>query len=571
MKILKYITFVILIFWISSCKKFMEPEPDASIRLDYVEQSQAYFKGVIYKVYKGLPTRVSLTYEAATDNAVVNSESDVSSKAARGGLSTQNNPFGDVWTTDYNQINIINWYIGKMVLDPTKTIPTPVKFDINPLINMQMFYFTLGEAYFLRAWYQLDLLKYYGGVVSDGKAYGFPITTKYLQVGDQLDLPRNSYKECVDRIAADCDSAFKYLPLTYSKTSGFISDGLQNDAGHASGIGAKALKARAYLYAASPAYNPGNDPALWNLAAQSAADAITAIGADNLLAYSAYFNKNNLNNKNYSNKDIFFRGPITSNSTTYESENYPPRAFSGQGTYNPTQNLVNAFPMIDGYPLGSSPTKPYDPTNMVLNRDPRLDLFIVRNQEVFAKITLNTQAGGLDAYGSDPNATRSGYYLQKLLDPTVSLESGKVVSTTYAAILFGRPELYLNFAEAAINATGNPDDKKFGYSAREILAKVRDRALGAGKDLYLPLVTTREAFLELVKNERRVELCFEDHRFWDLRRWCRGVSDISTLNSPVYGIYSTSPLETRSYKSPYMPMPYSELLKTKNLVNNAGW
>ncbi len=577
MKLYKCLIFTVFALWMGSCKKFVEPTLDNYKSLDYVLSSKNDFIGVLYNTYLGLPTRISFTYEAASDNAITNNENTTSSRAARGGLSVQSNPFGDNWGNDYGYINKINWYISHMVIDNSKTIPTPVKFDINTTVNLQTFYFTLGEAYFLRAWYQFDLLQKYGGVASDGKAYGFPLTTKYLLAGDELDLPRNTYSECVLQIANDCDSAIKYLPLVFSKTTGTRPDGLQTDAGHASGIAAKALKARTYLYAASPAYNVTNDPVLWDKAAQSAADAIAGsngtgnTGFDDLMTFANYFNKNNLNNNNYTNKDMFLRGQLSAGVTTYEAENFPPRANSGRGLFNPTQNLVDAYPMNDGYPRGTSPTKPYDPANVATNRDPRLDLFIVRNGETIFGLTINTFPGGADAYGSDVNATRTGYYLQKLLDPAVSLKSGSVVTTTIAPILLAKPELYLNFAEAAIHVSGNPDTKIYGYSAREVLAKIRNRSLGAGKDLYLPAVNGSQQFLDLTLNERRIELAFEDFRFWDVRRLSKGVSDLSGVNTPVYGIYSANPVETRSYRSPYLPMPYNETLKTTKLINNAGW
>ncbi len=227
--------------------------------------------------------------------------------------------------------------------------------------------------------------------------------------------------------------------------------------------------------------------------------------------------------------------------------------------------------MADGYPKGTSPTKPYDPNNVATNRDPRMDLFIVRNGETIFGLNIGTSAGGADAFGSDVNATRSGYYLQKLIDPNVSLKTGSVITTTIAPILLGKPELYLNFAEAAIHVTGNPDAKIYGYSARDMIIKIRNRALGAGKDLYLPTLTAGPDFLNLILNERRIELCFEDFRFWDIRRLSKGLADLSSVNTPVYSIYSASPVETRSYKSPYLPLPYSEILKTTKLLNNAGW
>ncbi|MEO7766224.1 MAG: RagB/SusD family nutrient uptake outer membrane protein [Ferruginibacter sp.] len=578
MKKFKYITLLGLLWWTSSCKKFMEPQIDNYVSPDYILQSATDFKGVMYNTYFGIPNRISFTYEAATDNAVTNNENSASSRAARGGVSAQSNPLGDSWGNDYTQINRINWYIDRMVLDFSKgKYPTPVVFNSDSSINMQNFFITLGEAYFLRAWYQFDLLQKYGGVATDGKAYGFPITRKYLQAGDELDLPRNTYQDCANQIGADCDSAAKYLPLLYDKASGTALDGLRSDAGHASGIAAKALKARTYLYGASPAFNTTNDIALWDKAAKAAAEAIavsngtTGTGLDDLMTFANYFNKNNLNNSNYTNKDMLFRGRINASVNTYEAENFPPRAGGGKGTFNPSQNLVDAFPMSDGYPRGTSPTKVYDPANVQANRDPRLDLFIVRSGETFANLAINTMPGGLDAYGTDVNATRTGYYLQKLLDPSVRLSSsGSTVTTTFAPILLGKAELYLNFAEAAIRVTGNPDTKIYGYSAGEVLARVRKRALGAG-DLYLPTVTGSTDFLNLLLNERRIELCFEDFRFWDLRRLSKGIADLAAINAPVYGIYSADPIEARSFKSPYLPMPSSEILKTKNLSNNVGW
>lgn len=572
MRAFKYLSAILLVFMFDSCSDFLEPNMDNYKSEEVIERAKNDFMGVLYVTYESLPKRIDFTYEAATDNAVTNNESTASSRGARGGLTAMNNPFGDTWTNNYQAINNINWYIERMILDPTQTIPTPVRFDLDPDVNMQYFYFTLGEAYFMRAWFQFDLLQKYGGVGTDGKAYGFPISTKYLNTEMNLDQPRNTYEECAKRIAADCDSAYKYLPLIYSETNGTLADGLVTESGHASGIAALALKARTYLYAASPAYNPDNDIEKWKRAAEAGMKAIDAIGFDNLRSFAAYINKSRLNDGDYTNPDIFFRGPVQKEVTTYEKENFPPRAGSGGGYINPSQNLVDAFPMSDGYPrTASSETKPYDPNNPFKNRDPRLDLFILRSGESFAGISIDTEVGGLDGYGTDVNATRSGYYLQKLLDKNVRIEAGKVVTTSFVAILLGRPELYLNFAEAALMATGNPDDKTYKYSAREALQMIRNRALGAGKDTYLPLVTSFDTFWNLLKNERRLDLCFEGHRFWDLRRWSEGISDMQSINEPVYGIYSDNPLELRQYKSPYMPMPYSEMIKTNNLVNNAGW
>lgn len=595
MKILKFITLISLVLLVESCSEFMEPQLDNYKTTDYVLQQRDNFMGILYNVYNGLPNRYDFAYEAATDNAVTNNDNTSPSKAARGALSTQSNPLGDRWAEDYNYINILNYFMGKMVLDYTKKIPTPVTFDVfNSTVNMQYFKLLKGEAYFLRAWYQFDLLQKYGGVADDGKAYGFVISTKYLEYTDNLDLPRDTYDDCVDQIAKDCDSAAFYLPLLYNNisTSALLSDGPISESGRASGLAAKALKARTLLYAASPAYNVGNLQTKWQKAAEAAAEAIALsngvgkVGFDNLYPYTSYFNKTKVNDGKYDNKDIFFRGKIATNTTTYESENFPPRANGAGGYYNPTKDLVDAFPMKDGYPINESPLNLYDPNNELTNRDPRLDRFIVVNGETFATtgspavaLIIDTKSGGLDAFGSNVKATRTGYYLQKHLDNAVNLNAIGKVTTTYAPILLGKPELYLNFAEAAVNATGSPDASvsvtvagvTYTYNAREVLQKIRNRALGASADKYLATITTASSFFELIKNERRIELCFENQRFWDLRRWANGKNDLTLLNQPVHSIYSSEPLEIRAYKSPYMPMPYSEILKTTNLVNNAGY
>ena len=180
MRTFKYLSIILLAFMFDSCSDFLEPNMDNYKSEEVIERAKNDFMGVLYVTYESLPKRIDFTYEAATDNAVTNNESTASSRGARGGLTAMNNPFGDTWTNNYQAINNINWYIERMVLDPTQTIPTPVRFDLDPDVNMQYFYFTLGEAYFMRAWFQFDLLQKYGGIAADGKAYGFPISTKYL-------------------------------------------------------------------------------------------------------------------------------------------------------------------------------------------------------------------------------------------------------------------------------------------------------------------------------------------------------------------------------------------------------
>jgi hypothetical protein len=451
--------------------------------------------------------------------------------------------------------------------------------------NRAWYLLCLGEAHFLRAWFQFDQLQKYGGVAADGKAYGFPLVTKYLTTGDVLDLPRNTYDECVNQILSDCDEAIKYLHFNYVTPGAVAQAGGEEGYGRASGLAALCLKAKVLLYAASPAFNVGSDVEKWRRAAAAAKEVIDKTGFEDLMSlvyYTGHGQRTNINpivaSANY-NRDMFFRGNVTVGQRTLELQNFPPRQAGGEALYQPTQNLVDSFPMRDGYPItNSSSDFPYRLDSMYVNRDPRFHAFILYDGHSAANWGIHTpnpatfqmKTGGADAFGTHQNATRTGYYLKKWLNGSVR-NTNPQVNTNYAAIIFGRPELYLNFAEAALQATGNPDDKTYGYSAREVLTKVRDRALGEGNDKYLPTVTGKDAFLEVVKNERRIELCFEGHRFWDLRRWSAGKNDMTAINTPVYGIYGSEPVESRQFSSPYFPLPYGELLKAKNLVNNDGW
>jgi len=587
MKIIKFIFLILLTAVFTSCESFMEPTPNEHMREWQVLQNRDNFRGALYETYVSLPTRQNYVFEAATDNAVTNNDNTVASRMARGGISLvsneldnadQNNISGTIWMFNYTNINMINYVLDKLLSGDIQT-----RFNIDdPSVNDAWIKLMKGEAYFLRAWYEFDQLKTYGGPGADGVMYGFPIMTKYTMYNEDLDRPRNTYEQCLNQILSDCDNAIANLAFNYDRLGGAIWDGGTSGIGRASGLAATALKVKALLYAASPAFNPGNDVEKWKRAASAAKELIDKTGFEDLMSLNDYFvnhrlSLNNDANTLNNNRDLFFRGRLTNGTRDLESENFYPRA-SGNALYQPSQNLVDAFPMSDGYPItAASSGLPYNRSDMYANRDPRLSTFILYDGQAATfgmanpnPATIETQPNGADAFGAHQNATRTGYYLKKWLYGGVRL-TGNQVSTDFTAIIFGRPELYLTFAEAALQATGSPDDKTYGYSAREALTKVRNRALGEDNDKYLPTVTGKDAFLEVIKNERRIELCFESHRFWDMRRWANGKDDLSAINAPVYGMYSSTPVETRQFNSPYFPIPYGEILKAKNLVNNAGW
>ena len=569
-----------------SCSDFLDPELDGSLTEDQVFQNAAYFNGVLNTVYRNVPTQYDKKLDGATDNAVINIIGNNYYRLANQNLSPNFNPT-DNWTSNFLQIRRINQFLERMVLDyDNPDFLTPVRFRPlhtrnDSIDNINTFYRMLGEAYFLRAFFQFELLRAFGGEGVNGQMLGYPIVTRVLKVDEDLNLARNTYMESVRQIVNDCDSAAKYLPLEYKGTNAVLGQTMN---GRANGIAALALKARTLLYAASPAYNQAGDIQLWEEAAIAAGDAIRAIGGlQNLAPYENY-HFTQLNNQAFQIRDIFFRGNVQGGNRAYENRNYPPGMF-GSGEVNPSQNFVDAFPDRNGYPVSESTL--YNTENPYANRDPRLDLYVAVNESRLGPgnyYTVQTYEGGRDAPNPSRQNSRTGYYLKKLLRPgTVQLITTDLRSTARAAIHLGAPELYLNFAEAAFEAWGpTGDPQAYGYTAQTVLARVLQR-YGAGNQ-YLNTVAVNDPakFRKLVRNERRLELSFEGHYFWDLRRWSPG-NDVSELNTQVYGVRITRdgsgayqyelnvPLERREFSTQYMPISYQELYKASNLVQNKGW
>jgi hypothetical protein len=246
----------------------------------------------------------------------------------------------------------------------------------------------------------------------------------------------------------------------------------------------------------------------------------------------------------------------------------------GNGTTNPSQNLVDAFPMVDGNPAPAAKINGSDPFS---GRDPRLDMFILHNGSNIplgsGAIIINTVEGSQDALGStDNDATKTGYYLRKFmntvdvdLDPKV--ESQGLHYYTYARYT----DVLLMFAEAANEAVG-PDGDIGGYSARQVINAIRERA-GILTPLYVALMAD---LTDMIRNERRLELCFEKQRFWDLRRW--KLTD--KMNEDIRGVRVSADGSTFTYETVeprqfdayqiYGPIPYNETLKY-DMVQNEGW
>ena len=551
--IMKRITILIFISLITlaSCD-FLDPYPIVDLDDETLWSNAEWGEGILTEAYTNLNTAWDINLDYYTDNAVPSNAGG--NILALGGWTVENSPIGD-WAGWYNTIKYLNYYIQEGE-DLVFSVSDPVK-------NQTLQKNRIGEAYFLRAWYQWQLLQTYGGMVN-GQAMGFPIVTTVLKMDDDLDLPRNTYEECVAQIVSDLDEAISILPFDYSNGNDAYT-GLVNR-GRGSASAALALKAKVYLYAASPAFGNSNQ-ATWVRAAEAAYNAIDSMGGLNDLEPYGNFNDG-------ANFDYIWISPGY-NSTNYLERAYYPPSLYGNGQCNPSQNLVDAFPAQDGFPTTASAV--FDADEPFAKRDPRLNRFIFHNGDNYNGTFVRTYEGGPDAPGGlSQQGTRTGYYMKKQLSYNVRLTPGDVTSDITFKVYLSKTDLYLAFAEAANEAYG-PTDASLGFSALDVMRVIRERAgidsdpaTSGYQDLYLDdqAAAGVDAFRTLIQNERRLELCFEESRFWDIRRWNlplnHTVQGVELVESAVAPTPVLANIALASEASADFVSPYSRLSRINN-------
>ncbi len=543
-------------FTLSSCNGFLDREEDSFIDKTATFDSYNRTKQYLTYAYTLLPDGLNrFSREAmlasATDDAEFAIESAEIQQFNTGSWNALNNP-DDVWNRYFSGISKcctllentdhVNLDISR--LDPDKQVEYA-----NSLKDIRMW---RAEARFLRAYFHFELLKRYGPI---------PIVTSTLSInGNYENTPRPTMKEVVDFIAKECDIAADTLELTPWRNV--------NDAfGRATKGAALALKSRLLLYAASPLYvdfgdtNEANKPtdiAMWKSAAD-AAKAVIDLNQYELASSYADLFKNDFQNKEY----IFVRRYAAN--SDFEKSNFPV-SFGGKGGTNPSQSLVDDYEMLDGTPFDwNDPAKAAQPFE---NRDARLGATILMNMAPFKGKKVATYPEGADA-SPNPNATKTGYYLRKFLNEDVNIQTGGS-SSGHVVPLFRLAEIYLNYVETLNECDPtNPDIALY-------LNKVRNRA-------SLPNVSalSQEQMRTVIQHERRVELAFEEHRSWDVRRWKIASS---TLGTPLMGVqierkplggytYMPVKVEQRVFqpKMYWYPIPQSEVLKLKQWKQNNGW
>lgn len=541
--------------------------------LDYTEETTrdeewtfTYFnegiKGLVSGVYAQVYNNEFASNSAyflagATDEAQYALEAGNVNSYVNGGWSPAN-PFDRTWTKSYTAIADANMFLEK--LDEADISDWEQNPEYSKWVSqLELFPY---ELRFLRAYFYFELFKTYGDV---------PLVTTTLTNAQANSVKRTPADEIVKFIVEECDAVAPYLPVTYETEVG-------SEVGRATRVAAAALKARTLLYAASPLHNPTGDKTKWAKAAEACKYVLD--NAENwglsLSAYGLLWGHDA-----FYNKELIFglgRGDDSDNGNVFEKANYPVGVENGSSGNCPTQSLVDQYEYQDnGETFGER-----HPGNIDLNLqdpyeglDPRFALTVVKNGDEWPsngaqKKVMETFVGGFNGapkYGATPTS----YYLRKYVDGACVTTADNQTYRRHTWIVFRLGEFYLDYAEAVFNATGSANDATYGMTANEAVNVLRNRA-----DIQMPEFTEDgDAWVKRYERERLVELAFENHRFWDVRRWKKGAQYFKTIQAATISpsLVLTRSTITRQWDEKYnfYPIPQSELIKNSNLTQNPGW
>ncbi|MBL7968908.1 MAG: RagB/SusD family nutrient uptake outer membrane protein [Prolixibacteraceae bacterium] len=463
------------------------------------------------------------------------------------------------WNRYYSGIYKVNLF-----LDQVKNVKYETFESAARALYLKRLEYYKSEARFLRSLYYYELIKRYGGVVLVGNSVAKNI--------DQLDNTefkkgRSSFTECADYIIAECNA------LIDSKALPLLDDGA--DQGRPNGTAVKALKCKTLVLLASPVYNKnvteGSAAQMnyWKTIATIAQE----IALDRIFCFGPY-------DKYDGTSPEVILGYRQKNLNFLETVNYPVgcEGVNRTGSTNPSQNLIDAYRMLNGKKTDEAGSG-YDPKNPYDGRDKRLlQTAIVNNSDWKER---NVQArkieifrGGLDGMDRD-NGTRTGYYLRKFINPTLDLRQGQSSNREWPIFRFA--DIILIWAEA-VNELYGPATLGTSYlTATTILNQTIVRHGGLPE---LPLSgISKEQLRERIKEERFIELAFEDQRAWDLRRW--GLAK-SVLNQPIYKMevtknadgtfnYQKIKLEDRYFDDRMNLYPIPQRDVNNGLTQNSGW
>lgn len=562
----------------TACDDYLDPDKDGTMGEEDVWSNTRRAFGILNNAYTNLIGDYNRIEDAmlasACDEAVHADPSNII-RGFNDGTWSKYDIIENVWDNCFEGIRKSNLFLESTDKINIPKQPTNTGTDETIILTIERM---KGEARFLRAYFYFELVRRYGGV---------PIINKTLTTEESRLLERQSADSCFRFIFNDCDSAIVRLPDAYSGSTPGFDEG--RDIGRATSWSAKALKARAQIYYVSPLFNPENEKSRWQEAYLTAEDIIKN-GPFGLLTLSANANMTNLFIPNAAigmyHREIIFSTSYSAN-VTNERLNAP-ISYGGKGLTCPTHNLVKAFGMRNGRSI-SEGNSGYDPENPFLNRDPRLEMTVLKNGDLLSindrSELIETFPGGKDAPDSDPQASKTGYYLAKLVmqgglsTMPAAVWDGRTVNTSKTKILIRLPEIIYIFAEGYNEFHGNCSDDV--YIQLENVMKRSGLSLPGGA---LPDMN-QETMRKFIRNERRVELAFEEHRFFDIRRWrlmddpeerdnYLNIEGLRVTKTPSDELmYETIPVEQRIWndKMYFYPIPQSEIIRSEKLIQNEGW
>jgi hypothetical protein len=549
---------------LASCKKgdFLDPTITNTLNEESVFTDSARTMDALVGIYSDIGNfaahnRFSTSgLASASDEAEASLQSGAQEfiKWATGSISAINTN-NDVWPVCYANIRRVNVFLKNISRSP---LSAPLQTRVS------------GEARFLRAWYYFQLVKHFSGIILVGDNVYNP--------DDAIPGKRNSYDECVNYITSECDAAADLLPL----------DQLSQDYGRITKGACMALKARMLLYAASPLFNgggiategelkavtgyPAADNQRWLKAAQ-AAEAVQNLGVyqlfeDNTTAPGYGFYKVFTLRKN--TEYILARmQPLNKDLETF----YDPSSRGGSANAFPYQELVDDFGMRNGKPI-TDPTSGYNPKDPYVNRDPRLAYSVLFNGGLRLDRNTSTRTPVYTYVGSPDGGSKTGYYVLKMLD-AASINVTGFPNTQRCFPLIRYAEILLNRAEA-LNEFEGPTTTVY-----DLVSAIRKRA--GLVPFQLPAGLTQDQMRQQIRNERRIELAYEEHRFWDVRRWkiaeqtdnrvLNGMQ-VTKLPNGTFN-YQVVPVRQHFFRpGMYLfPIPQAEISKSADgsLLQNPGW
>ncbi|WP_437919950.1 RagB/SusD family nutrient uptake outer membrane protein [Sphingobacterium sp. LRF_L2] len=569
---------LLLLFVITSCSKdYLSITPDGRTTLEDIFQDEKRTEAYLNRVYGYIPSYF-WKYGFFDFLAPFSDEAYAYSGAvmawSSGSLNASGNPLHTAQERGKGVYHYGTFWAG--IRDANVFLSNVETANIPSSTNRARF---KGEAQLLRTFYFWELIKEYGPMPI--------INTPFDNDFDYTTLVRPTFQECVDYIEEQCDEVIANNNVPMRITT-------EAERGRVTRAMALAIKSQALLYNASPLWNEGNDLSKWekaSLVTQEAIQLLTAQGYQLVSDYGDYFLSKTDINSNPRDKETIYEvheaqvDPVFSIINSIPSK---PGMFKVGTT--PSQELVDSYdmqqsgePAIVGYqdadhlqPIINT-SSGYDPANPYLGRDPRFYASVWYNGASYDNIggnvhIMETYIGGADQLLKAPLGwafTRTGYYLRKFVDPR--LQSGQPEDTRWKK--YRLAELYLNLAEAENEANGPSS------IARDAINVVRSRAQMPG----IPTGLTKEQFRERIRRERRVELAFEEHRFWDVRRWkildqtdklVTGMEITKRAdNTFSYARFVTERRSAWSDKFRILPIPIKEtsIIPDFDLNQNPGW